>query len=838
MAFPARGGAGRRTVRLRPASLKVAPTVRGAGAGNHLDTRRVIRDVKRIRSLLRRALAPRALGVLLAASAAFALSYAAFETRVARAFEAATASAPTRVYARPIILRPGDRPSRERVESQLRRVGYRRTTGRVPATGRYRLDASEWRIGRRPLRLGSFFEPGGPVRIRLDRSGRIRDIRDDRDLQLAGIALDPDRVAAFPGPGGRDRVPVRLDQVPRHLIDALVATEDRRFLDHNGLDPRRIVGAMVANLRQGRLAQGGSTLTQQLARTLFLGTRRSLLRKVREVAIAFALERRFDKPRLLEAYLNHIYLGQDGADAIHGVGRAAEFFFDEDVSELDVGESAMLVGIIRGPSLYSPHRHLERARARRDLVLRLMNEEGLLAGDALERALAADLDIAPPPPGSGGARWYLDHLRGELASSGLDPDGAGLTVISTLEPSAQAAAERVVSRRLAALERMRPRLARQEAPLQAALVAIDPWTGEIIAMVGGRSYAASQYNRATTAHRQPGSAFKPIVALAALTGDEEHRYTLASTLADEPLRVDTPAGVWNPSNADARFLGPVTLRRALETSRNVPFARLGMAIGPARIVETARRLGIRSPLVPVPALALGASEVSLLELTSAYAALAAEGLRTSPHSVRSVLDPNGDRLGDTEPSEAERVFTPAETYLLTSALRGVVEEGTGTTVRELGYRGPVAAKSGTTNGSRDAWFVGYTPEMAVGVWVGFDDGTPLGLSGSQAALPIFTGFLLETLGPDGGAEFRFPDGLEWVEVPREAADRRGRRCEGEPELFLAGTEPSDACSRWRRGWRGPSADGEGLLEDAARWLRERARALRRGARVESGGPGR
>jgi len=788
--------------------------------------------VKRIRSIFRRFLTLRALGVLFAATAAFTLSYAAFEARVVHAFGAVSASVPTRVFARPIVLRPGERPSEVRVRRHLERVGYRPTTDRDPAIGRYRLSASEWRIGRRPLRLGAFFDPGGPVAIRLDRSGRIRDIRDGERRVLPGIALDPERIASFYGPRGRDWIPVRLEEVPAHLIDALLVTEDRRFLDHNGLDPRRIIGAMVANLRRGRLAEGGSTLTQQLARTLFLSPERRVLRKIREAAIAFALERRVPKRRLLEAYLNHIYLGQDGGSAIHGVGRAAEFFFDKDVSRLSVGESAMLVGIIRGPSLYAPHRHPGRAKARRDLVLRLVHEAGYLTDGELEVALAADLRIHVPEHGAAGSRWYVDHVRAELSAMPGARGATGLTVISTLEPDLQRIAERAVTAEIERLERLRPRLARQAAPLQAALVAVDPWTGEIVAMVGGRSYTSSQFNRATTAHRQPGSAFKPIVALAALTGDVDHRYTLASPLADEPLRVETPGGVWSPSNADAEFLGPVTLRRALEASRNVPFARLGLAIGPQRIVDTARRLGIQSRLVPVPALALGASEVSLLELTSAYAVLAAEGERTPPHAIRTVLGRDGGRAGDPEANPTTRAFTPAETYLLTSALRGVVDEGTGTAVRDLGYRGPVAAKSGTTNGSRDAWFVGYTPELAVGVWVGFDDGTPLGLSGSQAALPIFTSFLREALGPDGQSDFRFPDGVQWVDVPRDADARRGWRCDGDPELFLVGTEPRDACRGGFLDRRGRDSD---VLEDAARWLREGARRLRRPVRIESGG---
>ena len=349
-------------------------------------------------------------------------------------------------------------------------------------------------------------------------------------------------------------------------------------------------------------------------------------------------------------------------------------------------------------------------------------------------------------------------------------------------------------------------------------------------MVGGRSYAESQYNRATEARRQPGSAFKPIVAMAALAREGRTGFTLASRVADEPFRLDTPQGVWAPGNADHEFHGTMSLRQALEESRNVPFARLGVEIGPERIVEAARRLGIESPLAPYPALALGASEVSLLELTAAYAVMAAEGRRSGPHGVRSALGPDGERVGEAGTITTTQAFSAAEAYLVTSALRGVVEKGTGEAVRALGFHGPVAAKSGTTNGARDAWFVGYTPELAVGVWVGFDDGTSVGMTGSQAALPIFADFLISTVGPDGEGRFEVPDGLEW----REVESARDGRCVGEAEIFLEGTAPRESCYPWDRRWRLRGGDAADLLDEAERWLRSRRYEGDRPVRIESG----
>jgi len=781
----------------------------------------------------------RALGIAAVAAVTGALAFRGFETRVAGAFEVADAVAPTRIYARPLVLRPGDRYSTEGLEQRLHRLGYRETDDRTPGIGEFRLRRDDWRIGRRPFRLGAYFDPGGETRVRLDRTERVSEVRDEGGNRLPGLVLDPEPVGTIGGHADRDRVPVRLSDVPDHLIDAILTAEDRRFRDHAGFDPRRMLGAVWANVRERRLAQGGSTLTQQLARTLFLSSDRKVLRKVREAAIALVLERRFSKDRLLEAYLNHIYVGQDGGDAIHGVGRAAFFFFDRDISEIGLEESAMLAGIIRGPNLYSPHRHPARARSRRDLVLRQMHDEGLISDARLVSALDAPLGIRAEEPPPGDARWYFDYLEREIESAFGGPTWrrAGASVVSTLEPPLQAAAEASVADQMARLERMYPRLAKQSQTLQAALVAIDPWTGEILAMVGGRSYGESQFNRAVDAKRQPGSAFKPVVALAALSGRGGRDFTLASVLRDEPLVLDTPAGPWRPRNADNAFLGPITLRQALEVSRNVPFARLGLEVGPDGIIETARGLGIASPLAPVPSLALGASEVSLLELTGAYAVLAAEGERIFPHAIRTVFGRTGERLGDPEANLPYRAFSPAEAYLVTSALKGVIDRGTGTAVRDAGYAGPVAAKSGTTNGARDAWFVGYTPEIAVGVWVGFDDGTPVGLTGSQAALPVFAGFLRAALGPDGDADFRVPDGVEWIGVDTHPEGRGFGRCEGAEEVFLVGTEPEGACYGGRL-WRDLGRrQGLDALDAAERWLRSRLGDVRRTPRIDRRGRG-
>jgi len=701
----------------------------------------------------------------------------------------------TRFYTRPLVLESGGTVDRDRVEGTLRRLGYRQTRRWRVGIGEYYLGSDSWVIGRRAFRQYQLLDPGGVVTVETSWGGRVSRIEDENGRRLQSVALEPELLGVRHGGTFQDRVPVPLSDMPQHLIDAVLSIEDQRFFAHHGLDFKRVGGAAVANLRSKKIVQGASTITQQLAKNLFLSNRRSPIRKLREMAMALVLEARYSKDQILEAYLNEVYFAQNGALAIHGVGRAAQFFFGKDVSRLDVTESALLAGIIRGPSIYSPVRHPEAAKERRDLVLRLMGERGLLSEADARRAQRAAVRVRNEPQRAQLARYYLDFASEYLRRTQGDRSlRGGHSVFTTLDLGLQESAEQAVRSGLTRLERDYPRLSRQDQPLQAALVAIRPQTGEILALVGGRDYGASQFNRAVHARRQPGSSFKPVVALSALARSGGG-FTLASWLEDEPLSVETPAGLWEPENYDQQFRGRVTLRDALERSLNVPFARLGMAVGPEHIVETARTLGIESPLTPVYSLALGSNEVTLLELTRAYGVLAAEGFRAGTQVVLGVLDDSGG-LQNRARLSGEQIYEPAEAYLVTSALRGAVERGTGRALRSMGFMGDVAAKSGTTNDYRDAWFIGYTPTLAVGVWVGFDDGRSIGLGGSRAALPIFARFLVDAVGRYGGEEFSRPYGVDVVEVNQQTGLRAGPGCRGEAEVFLRGTAPYESCSGW------------------------------------------
>jgi penicillin-binding protein 1B len=686
----------------------------------------------------------------------------------------------------------------------------------------------------RPGRIAAFLVVAGvvgavaimaeaAVRARLDRpEARMPTTLFARPVPWGDARGNAERVAIGTLADGLSevRVPARLDDVPDRLIQAILAVEDQRFYEHRGLDLRRIAGAAVANVRAREVAQGGSTVTQQLAKNLYLTARRTPLRKLREAAMAVMLEDRYDKRRILEAYLNEIYLGQDGARALHGVGAAARFYFAKDVDDVTLGEAALLAGMIRAPNYYTPVRHERRARERRDLVLRLMVAQGRIEERAASRASRERIRTTPVRRYGPDARHFRDLVMARLGAEagGRLPERGG-AVYTTLDVGLQQAAEWAVRDGLASIPAR---------GAEAALVALDPRTGEILALVGGRDYAGSQFNRAIEARRQPGSAFKPIVALAALgrDGRGDPAFTLASEVEDEPLSVATPAGLWEPENYDGGYRGTVTFREALEQSLNVPFARIGLAVGAQRIAETGKRLGIESPLRAVPSLALGASEVTPLELARAFGVFATGGALAE---TRAIL---GVQRGEAAPREigtarARKVADPAETYLVTSALEGAVARGTGRGLNSLGHRDAIAGKSGTSSDWRDAWFVAYTPTLVVAAWVGYDDGRSLRLTGSRAALPIVARFLREALRRTDGEAFPVPHGVEFVQV---AADRGwwGWECGGEPEVFLEGTAPKNRCDSWwsPRRWISRLDDrSDEVVDDLAELLEDRVDEL-------------
>jgi penicillin-binding protein 1B len=733
--------------------------------------------------------------------------YHSVEPGVGRRLVERVLPVPSRLYARAPLLEPGDSPRRLGTAEQLEAAGYRPVASGPVGIGEYRAGEQRWEIGRRRFLHAGGWDAAGRFVLELDGRGRIEHIRDAEGRPLRRLRLEPPLLGFLHGEEPRLREHVALAELPQPLVQAFLAIEDHRFYEHDGIDPLRVVGAALANLRAGHIVQGGSTITQQLARNVYLGRERVLSRKLHEAALALALERELDKDEILEAYLNEIYLGQRGPIAVHGVAAASWLYFGQDVRDIELHQAALLAALARGPSHYSPTRHPALARERRDLVLRRMVEVGQLDEASFEAAVARPLELRPELETPRSTAYFIDHVRRALEPEHTadELEGGALRIYTTLDWRLQRLAERAVSTGLEDLEQRAPELIERDPPVEGALLALDPATGDVLAMVGGRSYGLSQFDRATQARRQPGSVFKAVVALAALDPPDPV-FTLASTVTDDPIVIpapepepgEEPEEDWEPHNHDEEFRGRVTLRRALEESLNVPMVRIGQRVGLERVIETARQLGIRGRLRPVPSLALGTFEVSLLSMTRAYGVLAAGGVRTSTRSWRAVTRAVGVTLA-TQPLRRRRVFGRQEVYLVTSALEGAVDRGTGKSVRALGYRGPLAGKTGSSDEYRDGWFIGYTPEIVVGVWVGFDDEGSLGLPGAYTALPIFTRFLVAALGPRGGAAFAPPPGVERETVMARVGPDDESSCREVSDWFLAGTEPRGGCgSFWER----------------------------------------
>ncbi len=720
--------------------------------------------------------------------------------RVVRArFEGRRFQVPTRVYSAPSILYPGLDWERFDLRGSLDRLGYRESeTAKALPPGRYAWSPHRVRVHLRAFEHPSRPEPARDVVLRLagTRIAGIRAVSSGRSI--GAVLLEPEPIGAYYGPDREQRELVRVEEVPRHLVDAVLAVEDQRFETHVGIDGRRIVGALLANLKAGQIRQGGSTLTQQLVKNFFLTPERTYRRKLQEAAMALLVEARYDKRAILESYLNEIYFGQRGATAVHGVGEAARLYFGKRARDLSVAESALLAAIIQSPNGISPHRDPEAATRRRNLVLRLMFDQGRVDRAELASARAEPISLAAVTPDAGDARYFLDLLRRQLGenyeSEALQVEG--LRIYSTLDGRLQRLAAAALREGLERLERDYPALGSDEprSALQGCIVALRPQTGELLAMVGGRDYRISQFDRCTQARRQTGSVFKPCVYVAGLEPDDAGpAITLASFLDDSPLEVPTPSGPWRPQNHDHAFHGEVPVREALERSYNVATARLGQRIGMDRVAGVARRLGITSPLPEVPSLALGTAEVAPIELARAYATLASGGVRPDVQTTEDVVDAEG-RVLERRSLRFERVLDPGTAFLATSLLEGVAERGTAAGVRRTGLRGPVAAKTGTTDHERDLWLVGFTPDLVAVVWVGFDEPRSVGVPSSVGALPIWRRFVWDATGGEARGAFLRPPSIERADVePATGALALAGCPERRREYFLTATLPERVC---------------------------------------------
>jgi penicillin-binding protein 1B len=658
----------------------------------------------------------------------------------------------------------------------------------------------------RSFRYPEYRSHAGRVRVHMSR-GRVDSLVAIDLLTEEECKLEPERIASFEGSTGAFQNPLRLETAPPLLVDALIEIEDRRFLKHPGIDPIGSLRALWFNLRIGERAQGGSTLTQQLARSLYLHNQKTITRKLQEAIYAIGLELRYSKRQILEAYLNAIYWGTWGTMEIRGAREAARYYLGCELEETDDAGIALLVSLIRAPNSYSPYASPQRARRRRDMVLRLLYDRGILSEERTRAGFATPLPTERPPDRIADPSYFIDAARREIAERA--PAGTlernGITVFTTLDPYDQASAVIALREGLESLESDHRRLRRRGDPLQAAVVSLDPSSGCVRALVGGRDYLRGPWNRAIDAQRQPGSLFKPFVYLAAFQHPRRSNgsvWTPATVLPDRPTEIPGVREADWPQNYDRRFRGEVTLREAVEQSINVPTALVGHEVGIEHVAEAARSLGIRSHLNEFPSLALGASEVNLIEITGAYGGFAAQGAAKRPRQVLAIVDAHGRRIPLEEPAEPPGVGRE-EAYLVTQLLKGVMQRGTGKAANHLLATGDVAGKSGTTDLYRDAWFVGFTPRRAVGVWVGFDRDQLVGLSGSSAALPIWSRIIEETRIEGGDGRFMRPEGVVTVAIDPTT----GMLATGECPVFLEesfrpGTEPTEECTHHRRGLLG------------------------------------
>jgi len=747
------------------------------------------------------------LGVPLSVVAAI-LVLAAY-TQITLTFEGRLWTLPARVYSSSLRLAPGDVVDAASVVNRLDRSGYAKVETVPSRPGQYRKRFSAVDVYVRGFEANDRAVTPRRVVLSFD-GGQIEAIADERGRPVASIDIEPELLSLVFGRQQEERLIVPLSEVPKNLINAVLAAEDARFYRHAGIDPLAVARAAFTNVKSGRIAQGGSTITQQTVKNLYLGQERTWWRKAREAVMSVILDARYPKDRILETYLNEVYLGQRGPVAICGMQAAGRYFFGRNVADLSLAEAATLAGLIRNPGGYNPFTHPDRAVERRDLVLAAMLEQGFIDKAGLAKAKAEPLRVASGGAGYARAPYVVDFVRAQLAEL-YAPDvvaGDGLEIHTTIDSLVQARAEEALERGLSRLEAEVPLVRRQKSKrrLQGCVLVTDPRSGAILALVGGRDYQDSQFDRVTQARRQPGSCFKPFVYLAAFEAALEGReggLTPATILDDSPFELVSGGKVWSPANYDGEFLGPIPARAALEGSRNVPTARAAQALGLPRVIETARSCGFTEAFEPLPSLALGAQEVTPLELATAYGTLATEGRVVPPRILDDIVTREGKRL-ERKPSSPRTGAPAAAAYLVDDVLRGVLTRGTAASSQALGFRGDAAGKTGTTDDTRDAWFVGYTPDILALVWVGYDDNARTGLTGAVGALPIWVDLMMHMRHRWAGSSFEEPSGIVRAEVDPESGERATDGCPSRTEeVFAEGTVPPE-CSlhqnAFRRWW--------------------------------------
>ena len=696
-----------------------------------------------------------------------------------------------RIFGRPIEIRAGQSLSLAQLLQRLNDIDYAQHPGKPSAPGEFSV------AGQSVLIIPKTADPAKPQTISVTytkaASPVISRVAVVGGKPLDGVTLDAPLLAAL-APGERRRY-VPLDNIPKQMVNAVIAIEDRRFFDHPGVDAIGALGALITNLRGNRpYLVGGSTLTQQIVKNTFLTPAKTLPRKLREQFMALVLESRFTKAQILELYLNDIVLGQRGPFEIHGVSEAARVFFGKDVRNVTLAEAATIAGLIQSPSRLNPLRNPTRARERRNVVLQEMADNKFVTAEAARKAAAEPL-VVSSRAFENEAPYFVDYISDVVDKkyAGLLKRDAAVDVYTTLDLQLQRLAQEALAEGMAQVDKQLA-ARKRSGTAQAALVAVDPRTGQVLAMVGGRSYSTSQYNRAVVARRQPGSVFKPFVYLsafeeAAAAGRTD--LTPATVVADEPTTFKDGENDYTPANYQNEYEGPITLRRALAHSRNIVAIKVAEMVGYGRVAALWKNVGVGTAKA-FPSIALGVFEVTPMEMTEAYTLFTNGGSVRPLQSVTRIVENNVAK--EIEPPALRAVARADTTYLVTNMMRSVLNEGTGAGARAQGFTLDAAGKSGTTNDLRDAWFIGFTPELLTAVWVGFDNNAPIGLSGSQAALPIWTAFMKRALAGQRSRSFSVPAGIEFEQIDKQTGQKATPSCPVViEEAFLAGTAPTQSC---------------------------------------------
>ncbi len=735
---------------------------------------------------------------------------------------------PSRIYSDATPLVPGMTIPRALLEPKLNHVGYHEVAARVTNPGEYRYAGNSLEIYLQNFEYPDIEFRALPVAIEMD-GGTIRAIkRLDDGVALRGIRIEPELITSIYNNEMEDRVPVSLATVPKFVSEAIIATEDKNFYHHEGISIRGTMGALVTDIRNKNMTHGGSTLTQQLIKNFYLSPERALTRKLHEALEAVLLEARYSKQQILEAYLNEIYLGQNGAVQISGVEQASQVYFGKHVTYLTLPEAATLAGIIRSPNVLSPLTHPDRAKGRRDTVLQLMKEQGYISDTEYEQAVASPLTTSRFPKTSRSAPFFVDLVLKQLKETYPETQlrTEGLRVFTTLDTIMQRSAEQSLDSGIEALNKRYSYLRKSPTPLEGVILTIQPGTGYVKALVGGRSYSKTQFNRAIQARRQPGSLFKPFVYATAMDPARgQQAFTATTVLDDSPISIRTGNSVWTPQNYDLRYHGQVTVREALAHSYNIPAVRAAMNVGVTNVIKTAATIGIESHLEPYPSVSLGSFEVTPLEIAYAYSAFANLGVKAEPISILAVSTAEGKLLESRE-VKMKRVAPASVCYVMNDVLKGVFEFGTASKARLQGFERPFAGKTGTTSSYRDAWFIGYSPRILSLVWLGFDDGHSIRLAGGDACVPIWTNNMNRVSGLIPDVDWKRPEDVIDRQIDPQSGMLATPYCpQTKDEIFVAGTEPTSVCPLhagsgepspfWRDNTEPSQAQNEGLVPNPA-----------------------